>query len=66
VNSPHKNDMPPECLDVLLYAIILLALPMNKRKDIVFRFIIEYSSSRDFGPLDNNRFIFFNMRIFGG
>jgi hypothetical protein len=27
-------------------------------KDIVFRFIIEYSSLRDFGPLGDNRFIF--------
>jgi len=27
-------------------------------KDIVFRFIIEYSSLRDFGPLGNNRSIF--------
>jgi hypothetical protein len=26
-------------------------------KDIVFRFIIEYSSLRDFWPLGNNRFI---------
>jgi hypothetical protein len=31
-------------------------------KDIVFRFIIEYSSLRDFGPLGNNRSIY--MRIF--
>jgi hypothetical protein len=29
---------------------LLLALP-TKAKDIVFRFIIEYSSLRDFGPL---------------
>jgi hypothetical protein len=27
-----------------------LALPTTKGKDIVFRFIIEYSSLRDFGP----------------
>jgi hypothetical protein len=42
----------------------LLALP-TKAKDIaVFRFIIEYSSLRDFGPLrNNNRFIFY-MRFF--
>jgi hypothetical protein len=35
-------------------------------KDIVFRFIIEYSSLRDFyGPLgSNNRSIYFYMRIF--
>jgi hypothetical protein len=39
---------------------LLLALPTPKaRKDIVFRFIIEYSSLRDFGPLgNNNRSIF--------
>jgi hypothetical protein len=29
--------------------VCLLACP-TKGKDIVFRFIIEYSSSRDFGP----------------
>jgi hypothetical protein len=29
--------------------MILLALP-TQGKDIVFRFIIEYSSLRDFGP----------------
>ncbi len=28
---------------------ILLASPTKKAKDIVFRFIIEYSSFRDFG-----------------
>jgi hypothetical protein len=28
----------------------LLALPTTKAKEIVFRFIIEYSSLRDFGP----------------
>jgi hypothetical protein len=51
---------------------ILLALPTTKakKKDIVFRFIIEYDSSlRDFGPLgsnnNNNRSIYlFYMRIF--
>jgi hypothetical protein len=32
-------------------------------KDIVFRFIIEYSSLRDFWPLGNNRLIFY-MKIF--
>jgi hypothetical protein len=32
----------------------LLALPYQGKKDIVFRFIIEWSSLRDFGPLDNN------------
>jgi hypothetical protein len=33
-------------------------------KDIVFRFIIKYSSLRDFGPLgNNNRSIYFYMRI---
>jgi hypothetical protein len=35
----------------------LLALP-TKDKDIVFRFIIEYSSFMDFGPNFNNRSIF--------
>jgi len=46
-----------------------LCLP-SKAKDIVLRFIIEYSSLRDFyRPLgnnnnNNNRFIFFNMMIF--
>jgi hypothetical protein len=28
----------------------LLALPTYQGKDIVFRFILEYSSLRDFGP----------------
>ncbi len=37
VNSPHKNNMPPNGLDVLLYAMILLALPTNGRIFIVFR-----------------------------
>jgi hypothetical protein len=36
----------------------LLALPTKQGKDIVFRFIIEYSSLRDFLALGNNRFIF--------
>jgi hypothetical protein len=39
---------------------ILLALPTTKAMDIEFRFIIEYSSFRDFyrRPLGNNRSIF--------
>jgi hypothetical protein len=43
---------------------LLLAKPSNfigftyQGEDIVFRFIIEYSSLRDFGPLGNIRFIF--------
>jgi hypothetical protein len=44
----------------------LLALPTKKAlKDIVFRFIIEYSSLKGFWPLlgNNNRSIFY-MRIF--
>jgi hypothetical protein len=32
-----------------MYVNSLLVLP-TKAKDIVFRFIIEYSSLRDFGP----------------
>jgi hypothetical protein len=28
----------------------LLALPTKQGKDVAFRFIIEYSSFRDFGP----------------
>jgi hypothetical protein len=51
-------------------------LPQGKArqgKDIVSRFIIEYSSLMDFGPLgnnnnnnnnNNNRSIFYYMRIF--
>jgi hypothetical protein len=51
----------------------LLALPTTnyQGKDVVFRFIIEYSSLRDFyRPLgnnnnnNNNRSIYFYMRIF--
>jgi hypothetical protein len=39
---------------ILFLILLLLALP-TKSKDIVFRFIIEYSSLRDFyWPLDNN------------
>ncbi len=45
--------------------LTLLALPTKEGKDIVFRFIIEYSSLRDFGPLgNNNRSIYFHVRIF--
>ncbi len=33
-----------------LVSMSLLALPTTKAKEIVFRFIIEYSSLRDFGP----------------
>ncbi len=36
---------------LLVNVASLLALPTNQRKDIiVFRFIIEYSSLKDFGP----------------
>ncbi len=41
----------------------LLAFALVGKKDIVFRFIIEYSSLRDFWPLGNNRSIFY-IRIF--
>jgi hypothetical protein len=37
---------------------IWLALLAFQGKDIMFRFIIEYSSLKDFGPLGNNRSIF--------
>jgi hypothetical protein len=33
------------------YLCTLFGLAYQGKKDIVFRFIIEYSSSRDFGPL---------------
>jgi len=33
-----------------LFWLPLLALPTKQGKDVVFRFIIEYSSFRDFGP----------------
>jgi hypothetical protein len=33
-----------------LLSISLLALPTTKARNIVFRFNIEYSSLRDFGP----------------
>jgi hypothetical protein len=33
--------------------VFFLALPTTKAKDVVFRFIIEYTSLRDFGPLGN-------------
>jgi hypothetical protein len=38
--------------------VCLLALPTKGKDIVVFRFIIEYSSFRDFGPLGNNRSIF--------
>jgi hypothetical protein len=39
---------------IVCNTVVLLALPYQG-KDIVFRFIIEYSSLRDFyGPLGNN------------
>jgi hypothetical protein len=59
------------CLSVFFYTDLLLSVCVflqsmerfvglaYKGKDIVFRFIIEYSSLiRDFGPLGNNRSIF--------
>ncbi len=45
----------------------LLALPTTKAlKDIVFRFIIEYSSSKDLGPYVIDLFLYedFQMMIF--
>jgi hypothetical protein len=40
---------------LVMFRVVLLALPTTKGKDIVFRFIIEYSSLRDFyRPLGNN------------
>jgi hypothetical protein len=35
---------------ILVFCVALLALPTKAKKDIVCRFIIEYSSLRDFGP----------------
>jgi hypothetical protein len=45
--------------------VFFWALPTKaKGIIIVFRFIIEYSSLRDFGPLGNNNRSTFDMRIF--
>ncbi len=42
---------------------ITVCVPLFLGKDIVFRFIIECSSLRDFGPQVSNRSLF-NMKIF--
>jgi hypothetical protein len=48
----------PLLVECVLY-VDMLALVGQGKKDIVFRFIIEYSSLRDFyRPLCNNRSIF--------
>ncbi len=40
-----------ESLYIYIYKdMCLLGLPTTKARDIVFRFIIEYSNLRDFGP----------------
>jgi len=50
-------------ISALSFSFVVVGLAYQG-KDIVFRFIIEYSSLRDFGPLlGNNRSIFY-MRIF--
>ncbi len=40
----------------------LLALPTTKARDIVFRFIIEYSSSRDLSPYVIDLFLYEDFR----
>jgi hypothetical protein len=40
LTSTEASETPP----------VLLALPTNQGKDIVFRFIIEYNNLMDFGP----------------
>jgi hypothetical protein len=47
------------------FSLSLLPFLPTKAKDIVFRFIIDYTSFKNFLPLgNNNRSIFFDMRIF--
>jgi hypothetical protein len=51
------------CLSQMLLSLFSPSLLVGR--DIVFRFIIEYSSRlRDFGPLGNNTRSIFYMRIF--
>jgi hypothetical protein len=62
--SQHSHNNNKEILDHI--AIFIGRAYQEGKKDIVFRFIIEYSSLRDFyRPLgNNNRSIYFYMRIF--
>ncbi len=55
----------------MIHSVVVVGLAYQEGKDIVFRFIIEYSSSlKGFWPLgnnnnnNNNRSIYFYMRIF--
>jgi len=50
-NQPYSVVVLPSHTRV---TVLLLALPTTARIFIVFRFIIEYSSLRDFGLLGNN------------
>jgi hypothetical protein len=63
-NQGHKSIIPFHEMEF----VHLLALPPRQRILCVFRFIIEYSSLRDFyrplGNNNNNRSIYFYMRIF--
>jgi hypothetical protein len=60
IGQPLKQK-EKEANSIVCNTVVLLALH-HQAKDIVFRFIIEYSSLRDFyGPLGNN-----NRSIFKG
>ncbi len=57
--GPPFTPSPIPQLQIMLYAKLGNLIGLSYQgKDIVFRFIIEYSSLRDFGPLGNNRSIF--------
>jgi hypothetical protein len=58
----NYGDIVKNCCQMAL-SQVLNEDAINHTKDIVFRFIIEYSSLRDFGPL-GNRSIYFYMRSF--
>jgi hypothetical protein len=48
----------------LFFSFKFVGLAYQEGKDIVFRFILEYSSLRDFSPLGKNNRSIFYMRIF--